>query len=169
MTICFLKVLIFPSLTWERSLDSSKEDACTITSLYTHDVNWTYIRRSEDVQYVFWTSYVRSVYVLCLRGYDIQSSIIPWLQKRLKNYEMLNWWFDKSYHKHRKRYETISIPRSLCQCYHRINLFGEAIHSIKGIFPLSVTHLYDKFARLLLRRCILPRCKISASMCNEKI
>ena len=32
------------------------------------DVNWTYIRRSEDIQGVFWTSYVRSIYVLCLRG-----------------------------------------------------------------------------------------------------
>ena len=31
-------------------------------------VNWTYIRRSEDLLDVFWTSYVRSIYVLCLRG-----------------------------------------------------------------------------------------------------
>ena len=28
----------------------------------------TYIRRSEDVKDVFWTSYLRSIYVLCLRG-----------------------------------------------------------------------------------------------------
>ena len=34
---------------------------------WTQDVNWTYIRRSEDVQDVFWTSYVRSIYV-CLFG-----------------------------------------------------------------------------------------------------
>ena len=34
----------------------------------TQDVNWTHIRRSEDVSDVFWTSYVLSVYVLCLRG-----------------------------------------------------------------------------------------------------
>ena len=32
------------------------------------DVNWTYIRRSEAVQDVFWTSYVRWIYVLCLLG-----------------------------------------------------------------------------------------------------
>ena len=32
------------------------------------DVNWTYIRRSEDIQDVFWTSYMRSVYVLCRLG-----------------------------------------------------------------------------------------------------
>ena len=35
---------------------------------WTQDVNWTYIRRSEDVQNVFLMSYVRSLYVLCLRG-----------------------------------------------------------------------------------------------------
>ena len=27
------------------------------------------IRRSEDVQDVLWTSYVRPIYVLCLRGF----------------------------------------------------------------------------------------------------
>ena len=32
------------------------------------DVNWTYLKRSEDVLNIFWTSYVRSVYVLCLGG-----------------------------------------------------------------------------------------------------
>ena len=31
-------------------------------------VNWTYIRRSEDVQDVFWMSYVCSIYVLWLLG-----------------------------------------------------------------------------------------------------
>ena len=40
---------------------------------YTQDVNWMYIRRSEDVLGVFWTSYVRSIYVLCLRGGLIHS------------------------------------------------------------------------------------------------
>ena len=34
----------------------------------TQDVNWMHIRRSEDIQNVFWTSYVRSIYTLCLRG-----------------------------------------------------------------------------------------------------
>ena len=37
-------------------------------SSQTQDVNWTCVRRSKDVQDVFWTSYVRSIYVLCLRG-----------------------------------------------------------------------------------------------------
>ena len=37
------------------------------------DVNWTYIRRWEDVQDVFWTLYVRSVYVLFLQGWEIWS------------------------------------------------------------------------------------------------
>ena len=48
----------------------------------TQDVNWTYIRRLEDVQDVFWTSHVRSVYVLCLRGYwgstEIRVGVISW-------------------------------------------------------------------------------------------
>ena len=35
-------------------------------STWTQDVNWTYKRRSEDVLDVFWTSYARSIYVLCL-------------------------------------------------------------------------------------------------------
>ena len=39
-----------------------------ISTPWTHDVNWTYIRRSEDVQDVFWTFYVRSIYVLCPGG-----------------------------------------------------------------------------------------------------
>ena len=35
---------------------------------WTQDVNWTYIRRSEDVHGVFWTSHIRSIYVLCPGG-----------------------------------------------------------------------------------------------------
>ena len=35
---------------------------------WTQDLNWTYIRRSEDGLDVFWTSYTHSVHVMCLRG-----------------------------------------------------------------------------------------------------
>ena len=35
-------------------------------------MNWTYIRRSEDVLDVFWISYICSIYVLCLLGYNSQ-------------------------------------------------------------------------------------------------
>ena len=35
------------------------------------DVNWMYVRHSEDVLEVFWTSYVRSMYFLCLRGITV--------------------------------------------------------------------------------------------------
>ena len=35
---------------------------------WTQGINWTNIRRSEDVQNLFWTSYVRSIHVLCPRG-----------------------------------------------------------------------------------------------------
>ena len=38
-------------------------------SPWTQDVNWTYKRCSEDVQDVFWTSYVRLIYVLYLWGW----------------------------------------------------------------------------------------------------
>ena len=41
----------------------------------TQDVNWTYIRRSEDVLHVFWTSYVRSIYVLCLRDINRKEKV----------------------------------------------------------------------------------------------
>ena len=34
-------------------------------SPWTEVVNWMYIRRSEDVSDVSWTSYLRLVYVLC--------------------------------------------------------------------------------------------------------
>ena len=33
----------------------------------TQDVNWRYIRLSEDVLDIFWTSYVGSIYALCLQ------------------------------------------------------------------------------------------------------
>ena len=44
------------------------------------DINWTNIRRSKDVQNVFWTSYIRSTYVLCLRGPQKtgQNSVKSW-------------------------------------------------------------------------------------------
>ena len=47
----------------------------------TQEVNWTYIRRSEDVPDVFRTSYVRSVYVLFQLGlYSKQDSHHFWCQ-----------------------------------------------------------------------------------------
>ena len=51
-------IFVFFDLIWDRRFTTQK----------TQDVNWTYIRRSEDVLVVFWTSYVRSIYVLCLLG-----------------------------------------------------------------------------------------------------
>ena len=47
------------------------------------DVNSTYIRRSEGVLDVFWTSYVRSIYVLCRR--DKENSL---------NFEENLWFFN---------------------------------------------------------------------------
>ena len=41
---------------------------CIWVTPWAQDVNWTYIKRSEDAQGVFWKSYVRSIYVVCPRG-----------------------------------------------------------------------------------------------------
>ena len=46
-------------VTWGRKQTS------LLDTPWTQDVNWTYVRHSEDVLHVFWTSYVRSIYVLC--------------------------------------------------------------------------------------------------------
>ena len=40
---------------------------------WTQDVDWQYIRRSEDVKNVFWASYVRPIYILCPGGNFTQS------------------------------------------------------------------------------------------------
>ena len=49
------------------------------------DVNWSYIRRSEDFLEVVWTSYVRPVYVICSGGKQFEnlkmlgdSRLTPW-------------------------------------------------------------------------------------------
>ena len=35
---------------------------------WTEDVNWTYVRRSEEILDLFWSSYTLSIYVLCTGG-----------------------------------------------------------------------------------------------------
>ena len=52
--------------------------------LNVRSLNWTNIRRSEDALVVFWTSYVRSIYILCPRSKDIKSYYqccvsLPWM------------------------------------------------------------------------------------------
>ena len=42
-------------------------------------------RRSEDVQDVFWTSYVHSIYVLCLRGLRLFHGVLSVLRKLFLN------------------------------------------------------------------------------------
>ena len=44
--------------------------ATVLTGSWTQEVNWTYIRCSEDVLYIFWTPYVRSIYVLWQGAFD---------------------------------------------------------------------------------------------------
>ena len=47
---------------------------CKVISPWAHDVNWMYIRRSEDIQDIIWTSYVRLTYVLSPERYDFTVS-----------------------------------------------------------------------------------------------
>ena len=42
--------------------------SCIIPFPWTQDLSWTYIRCSEDVLDVLWTSYVRSICVICSGG-----------------------------------------------------------------------------------------------------
>ena len=62
-------------------------------SQQTQDVNQTYIRRSEDVLDVFWTSYVRSIYVLCLLGqaFNLQKKD-PLRPNFDKNWQNVTFW-----------------------------------------------------------------------------
>ena len=57
---------------------------------YTQEVNWTYIRRSEDVLDVFWTSYVRSIYALCLRDTFVSWRNIGEVLDFQKNFPVLS-------------------------------------------------------------------------------
>ena len=41
----------------------------------TQDVFWTYIKRTDDIQYIFWKSYVRPIYVEWPGGYTYQSFV----------------------------------------------------------------------------------------------
>ena len=53
--ISFSKVFLIWQWKWQSNLP---------TTPWAQDVNWTYMRRSEDVQDFFWASYVRSIYVV---------------------------------------------------------------------------------------------------------
>ena len=60
----------FHAISWKELL-ALHDDIINViqsSSNLAQDVNFTHIRCSEDVLDVFWTSYVRSIYVLCLRG-----------------------------------------------------------------------------------------------------
>ena len=60
---------------------------------WTQEVNLTYITGSENVQDVFWTPYIRSIYVLCLRGiivHLITRLLLDWIYRPLKISVWLN-------------------------------------------------------------------------------
>ena len=71
-----------------------------------------YVRRSEDVQDVFWTSYVRSIYVLCLRGKHPKENSL--------NLEEDLWFFNsiKSRTKHQEEILTVRSRNCRSSCSH---------------------------------------------------
>ena len=76
------------------------------------DANWTYIRRSEDVQHAFWTSYARSIYALCPRG-------PPYILTEWKYYHIRNCHIRKlfSYTKYRAKKSHFTAYNShICWC-----------------------------------------------------
>ena len=52
-----------------------------VTTQWTQDVNWTYIRRSEDLHDVSWKSYAHSIYTLYPGSHDLKTwFLFPLLQ-----------------------------------------------------------------------------------------
>ena len=117
------------------------------------NVNWTYIRRSEDIQDVFRKSYVRSIYFLCPGGkFNLLKLVcnIPHssyhkqrIQKKLwsfknKNYIMSNlrypYWFQQS-----KCYVTIITTITHCE-HHRFldEIYRFCVSLISLIFDITV-------------------------------
>ena len=74
--LCFYLFILLSPLTGQFTVKTTfsfhtDRSNCLHLFFYTQDVNWTnwtFIRCSEDVLDAFWTSYVRSVYILYLWG-----------------------------------------------------------------------------------------------------
>ena len=73
--ICYFRssCSIFMILSCKFFLNQMKIHPLRTMTPQAQGVNWTYIWRSEDVLDVFWTFYVRSIYVLCLLGMLLSS------------------------------------------------------------------------------------------------
>ena len=121
------------------------------------DANWTYIRRSEDVQHAFWTSYVRSIYALCPRG-------PPYILTEWKYYHIRNCHIRKlfSYTKYRAKKSHFTAYNShICWCLssnidtnlHEVQLYISAKYFFDYPSSFEVTNLlwrkYDFFSDFL--------------------
>ena len=91
----------------------------SIMTPQTQDVNWTYTRRSENVQNVFWTSYVRSIYVQCLRGRRLSNYILiiflPFSTSHVYRSIHLEVFYEKGVIKNFAKFRGKSLCRSLCK------------------------------------------------------
>ena len=125
----------------------------------TQEVNWTCIRHTEDVLNIFWTSYVRSIYVLCLRRIKSFAKMI--ITSKFYHTDV---WHDPRYTcgfascKHWK----VSKQWQLCLTlsFSIFNLNQKGILGSKGlrlsypnqkkIFPVSNFNLWEKNGELLI-------------------
>ena len=121
------------------------------------DANWTYIRRSEDVQHAFWTSYVRSTYALCPRG-------PPYILTEWKYYHIRNCHIRKlfSYTKYRAKRVILqhiilisvdACPQTLTQIFMKYN-YTYLLNTFLTTLPVLRLHSllwrkYDFFSDFL--------------------
>ena len=75
--------LVFEFISWVVLISHQRVNYPLVT-----DVNWTYIRRSENVVDVFWRSYAHSIYVLCPGSSNHLSHIFKmmWLLQKCRAY-----------------------------------------------------------------------------------
>ena len=119
------------------------------------DANWTYIRRSEDVQHAFWTSYARSIYALCPRG-------PPYILTEWKYYHIRNCHIRKlfSYTKYRAKKSHFTAYNShICWClssnidtnFHEVQLYISAKYFFDYPSSFEVTKPFMTKIWLFLR------------------
>ena len=130
---------------------------------WTQDVNWAYIKRSEDLKDVFWTSWVCSIYVLCPEGggggeisyiIPISHSLITriiwynimlldrhiWRKEKMIPYKRTHSWTSKSI-----KWELVSV-----------SWFSQEL----SLSPLHAYLIFKFFGRIFAFKCTVSPLKI---------
>ena len=118
-----------------------------------------YIRRSEDVLDIFWTFYVRLIYVLCLRGYILYLKFM--VRKVWASFKMNHLCMRRSF----RVYFMIFLKKNgvLRYCFIEITqdlLSGESRELCKLLSPLFCTNLiviYFSFWEKEINCCFVLR------------